>query len=316
MRINITATAILSIAFAGNLIATEASFLPKGVSKATVGSGSQGHKDTTINFFNRAEEDNGALNKLRSSERALSVSGGDSGYPGFIAPTIFGAYGAILIFLLYELRNANYPFTFGNKALAFVTGAVSWDNLVISLGSVFFKDARFDPVKYGMLKVLSYPRFIFHAVGVPFLLATTAEIGRAAGVKFLDNDLLQLALVAVALTVAVTDRLTFTRSTGIDLDRFEDSPPKSLERDLTWFTYKVPSFSYVIPSIIVSLVNLAVGVAARGTNESVGNWLIVSAVAVIVGSALPGYIMRFTGNAGEVAMLVCYVKAASLAYTK
>lgn len=119
----------------------------------------------------------------------------DNGKNDLIAPSIYAAYTAALIVIIYQLRDAIVTKTLGSTALAFVTGALIWDNLIISIGSFFFKDIDTNPQKYKILKWLSYPRFTFHAIGVPLQLVTVAEMGKFAGVDFLQSDIVQIGIV-------------------------------------------------------------------------------------------------------------------------
>lgn len=125
----------------------------------------------------------------------------DNGKNDLIAPGIYAAFTGILIYIIYQLRDALVLTTIGSKALALVTGALIWDNMIIALGSLFFKDAKDDPKKYEILRILSFPRFTLHAVAVPFQVITIAEMGKAAGLGFLQSDLLMNGLAAVALIV-------------------------------------------------------------------------------------------------------------------
>ena len=205
--------------------------------------------------------------------------------------------------LFFEIQGSGLEMTIGMWALLLTTAAVGYDNLVIGLGAPFFGDAETNEETYNTLKTLSYPRFTAHAVLVPFLYATGAEIGKSIGVDWLQSDSIQTLTVAAAATLGVLSRVRFVNSTGIDLSDTNDSEG-TWEKNLIWFTYKNPEFLYVIPSIVLALFNLAIGVAAFGGEErTAATWMIVSAVAVLYGSAKPSYIMRFTGNLGEVAML-------------
>jgi len=254
--------------------------------------------------------------RFTSKEHSLTISGGevDNGYPDFIAPSFFLVFAGVMTYLIYELSDLNMPFTLGSKALSFTTGSLLWDNLVISLGSFFFDDAKTNPVRYGMLKALSYPRFTLHSVGTPLCVITVAEMGKAAGIPALQSKLVQTVIALGCIAVAVLDRLKFARGAGIDLATYDDSPEKALERDITRFTYKEPSFTYVIPAIVLALSNLVIGISARKYDKSIGNWLLFGAVSALAGNAAPGPIMTFTGNVGEVLMLFALVKVAAKVY--
>ena len=125
----------------------------------------------------------------------------DNGKNDLIAPTIYALYTAALIYIIYQLRDAIVAPTLGSFALSFVTGALIWDNLIISIGSFFFKDIDTNPKKYQILKWLSYPRFTFHAVGVPLQCITVAEMGKFAGVGFLQSDIVQIGIMVAAVAL-------------------------------------------------------------------------------------------------------------------
>ena len=240
-------------------------------------------------------------------------------------PTSFGPSAFFLVLtatlslLLFEIQDSPLPNTIGILSLFFVTSAVGYDNLIIGLGSTVFSDARTDKKVYNILKWLSYPRFIFHAVRLPFLCSTAAEIGRAAGVEWLQSDLVQNSVVAVAAVLAALSRIHFFQSPGIELADTSDSPPDALERQLLWFTYKEPDFLYNVgPSILLALWSIVVGVAtfrlAGGDIDAheAGIWLIASAVGVLAGNSQKSYVTRFTGNLSEVTMLWCMFISATL----
>ena len=60
------------------------------------------------------------------------------------------------------------------------------------------------------MKLLSYPRFTLHAVGVPLQCVTVAEMGKAAGIGFLQSKLVQMAIALVAVMV-VSRIILFSR---------------------------------------------------------------------------------------------------------
>ncbi len=241
-----------------------------------------------------------------ASDTRIASRGGsnvvDNGYPDFIAPSIYLLFTAALAFLISELAKVNTVKAppLGYRTLALVTGALIWDNFVITLGSFFFRGITSTSPRHSLLKWLSYPRFTLHAIGTPLQCISLAEMGKTAGVGFLQSGFAQTTVVILSFALAFFDRLKFARSPGIVLDDHADSPVNALERDLIKFTYKEPSFTYVIPAIILALFNLVVGVLAKieGKSNSLANWLIFAAVTALIGNGLPGPIMSFTGNLG------------------
>ena len=54
--------------------------------------------------------------------------------------------------------------------------------------------------------------------------------------------------------------------------------------------------------------DVRLGVKARNIDKDVGNFLTVSSLLVLGLNALPSHVMRFTGNIGEVALQVGFLK--------
>jgi len=237
--------------------------------------------------------------------------------PSSLGPSAFFlVFAAMLGKLFFEIQDSTLPTTIGTASLLIVTAAVGYDNLIIGLGANVFANAREDDNVREALKWLSYPRFVLHAVAVPFLYVTAAEIGKAAGVEWLQGDLIQNGIPVASAALAIISRVRFFQSPGIELENFDDgkTPEDALERELLWFTYKEPEFLYVVPSIILAFWNIAVGVGAFRLDEAdahaAGLWLIASAVGVLTGNAMKSYVARFTGNLAEVVMLWCVFEAA------
>lgn len=162
--------------------------------------------DLSSNLGRGRELSDGTQSVLESS-RGGSIANSKT---TLIAPTIYTVYTAMLTYIIYQLRDALVLKTLGSKALALVTGALIWDNGVIAIGSFFFRDASSNPTKYNILKLLSYPRFTLHAVGVPLQCVTVAEMGKAAGIGFLQSKLVQMAIALVAVIV-VSRIILFSR---------------------------------------------------------------------------------------------------------
>lgn len=234
---------------------------------------------------------------------------GEESTPGkesLLPSAFFLASAASLAVLASNIHGSSVlPDTIGTWALFWTTLAVGWDDLIIGLGQPFFVDAKTDESKYNLLKTLSFPRFTAHAVLVPFLYATDAEIGKVMGIDWLQGDLVQTIIVAAAAALAIISRVRFVSSPGIDIADTSESPPEALENSLLWFTYKEPEFLYVVPAILLAIFNLYIGVTGLGSEEfqSAAIYMLVAGGAVLYGNAKPSYVMRFTGNLSEVVML-------------
>lgn len=271
--------------------------------------------DYSLNFWKKEEP----TQEVTSIKSEISMDEGDqedNGRNDLIAPGIYATFTAMLIFIIYDLRDSLVTTTLGTKALALVTGALIWDNLVITIGSLFFRDVEENPTKYKILEALSWPRFTLHAAASPLQCITVAELGKAADVGFLQSDLIQIGIIVASVVVAVLDRKKFVESPGITLTTYEDSPWNALERDLVKFTYKEPLFAYVIPVIILALFNLVTGIVAikTGADPELANWLFFAAASALVGNALPGSINTFSGNLGECGMQYGLLQAVRIVY--
>ena len=227
-----------------------------------------------------------------------------------LAPSgVFLLSAAALLELFVQIQQADLTLTPGTWALIMTTLAVAYDNLIIGLGKPLFPQARTNTAQHDLLRHLSFPRFTAHAVFVPFLYATTAELGQVCGVEWLQGAGIQTAVLVAATVLGVVSRVRFVNSSGIILaDQSDDPdvPEDAWERNLLWFTYEDVSVLYILPAIVLALANLVVGIQAfqQGTDHtSTAAWLIVSAVAVLYGNAKPSYVARFTGNLAEVVML-------------
>jgi len=246
---------------------------------------------------------------VNKSEQSSTLGAGDNLLPSIFFLLSAGSLGK----LAFDIYNSSLPMTIGIWSLFFTTIAVGYDNFIIGLGKPFFSDAETNKKQFDLLKVLSYPRFTAHAVLVPFLYTTGAEIGRAVGISWLEGDFIQTLLIVAAAALGIISRVRFVNSPGIEIADTSDSPADALENDLLWFTYKEPEFLYIVPSIILSLFNLGIGVAAFGGEfRGVAIWMIISGVSVLYGNAKPSYVTRFTGNLAEVVMLWAIYEAALL----
>lgn len=278
-------------------------------------SGQESSSESILVRGGASREKYGHLAPRQGTELSVNKSGQSSSAevePNLLPSIFFLLSAASLGKLAVDIYSSSLPTTIGIWSLFFTTIAVGWDNFIIGLGKPFFSDAETNEEQYNILKTLSFPRFTAHAVLVPFLYTTGAEIGKAAGVEWLQGDFLQTALIVAAAAVGIISRVRFVQSSGIEIADTSDSPPEALENQLLWFTYKEPEFLYIVPSIILSIFNLAIGVAAFGGEfNAAAIWMVVSGVSVLYGNAKPSYVTRFTGNLAEVVMLWAIYAAAS-----
>ena len=183
-----------------------------------------------------------------------------------------------------------------------------WGNGVIGIGQPFFSDVDTNESKKALLKNLSYPRFTAHAVFVPFLYTIGAEIGKAMNIGWLQGSSIQTLMIVAAAALGIVSRIRFVNSEGIHIADTSDSPPNAWERDMVWFTYVKPEILYI------ALLDLVIGISGfvEGTHRDAAIFMIVAGAAALYGNTRPDFVMRFTGNLGEVVMLWAAYGAATL----
>lgn len=312
---------ILSSAFLLLSCSHANAFRPKSV--AVSKSQQFSHRTNLNDLGGRTLEGGDALAGVTTDQKVFSTRGGlaDNGRPDWIAPSIYAVFTFILIDVIYDLRDVllhDRTKTLGYWALAFVTGALIWDNFVITIGSIFFRDASTNKFKHNLLKILSLPRFTFHSFATPLECITIAEMGKFAGVGFLQKKLVTLGITIGSFALGIYDLIRFYNSPGIKLNMYDDgdTPPDALERDLIKFSMVKKDFSFVVPAIILSLFTLVTGIFARkkGDNKEVATWLIFAALSALIGNVLPGPIMTFSGNLGEAGLQYGLLEAAKIVY--
>ena len=244
--------------------------------------------------------------KLLAGQATKNETGAERGNVSLLPSAIFLLSSASMALLAFEIRgSSSLPNTVGVWALFWTSLALFWDNGIIGIGKLLFSDVDTNESKFNLLKTLSYPRFTAHAVFVPFLYTTAAEIGKAMNIDWLQGTSTQTLMIVAAAVLGIVSRVRFVNSEGIELADTSDSPPNAWERDLVWFTYVKADFLYILPAVFLALLNLVVGVAGfmEGTHQDAAIFMIVAGAAVLYGNAKPSYVMRFTGNIAECVML-------------
>jgi hypothetical protein len=196
------------------------------------------HQKKPVAFVPLTDQDQ---QDTRSIDTLKILRAGDS-ITTLLPSAIFMGFAALLVKLVKNIQDSGLQRSIGVLALFFTSVTVGYDNFIIGLGKLFFADAETNERKRSILKVLSYPRFTAHAVFVPFLFTTVAEIGKGVGITWLESSNIQLIMIIAATVVGVYSRVQFVRGDGIQLaDPDEDVPNKALQRELVWFTYVVSS---------------------------------------------------------------------------
>jgi len=236
---------------------------------------------------------------------------------GFVSSSFFGIYGVLFLYLLKHVVMKMSSSLYSNVAintLALFSGAFAWDNLILWGGSVGFRNItrpnhRF---KFKVLEALSYPRFILHAMLTPFLLKTSAELGKMAGIPFFNRDIAQVGAMVIASTIAILSTYNVIKG-GIKLD---DSPRKCIKGEMTFFIHGEKSIFHVLPSLLVTFVNLFIGMSVRGMGRTtMGNWIIIGSAAILslfvplFGSG----VTKITGNFSEIVLIASYIQASAVA---
>jgi hypothetical protein len=239
---------------------------------------------------------------------------------GIVSSSFFGVYGVLFLFLLNHVMTKMGTSLYTNAAtsiLALFSAAFAWDNLVLWGGSVGFRSINIDSpntLKFKILKALSYPRFILHAILTPYLLKTSAELGKMAGINFFDRNIVQISAMIVASTIACLSTHNVVKG-GIKLD---DSPTNCIKGEMTFFIHSIKSIFHVLPSLLVTFVNLFIGMSVRAKGYAeMGNWMIIgsSAILSLFVPLFGSGVTKITGNFSEIVLIFSYIQASTIAST-
>lgn len=253
------------------------------------------------------------------TEKAISAE--NESLPLAIAIGSYVYFTVSFIYLIYEITKLDMEMTMGSAALYLVTISLFWDNFIVALGSIFFRDAHMNQNKFQVLTILSYPRFILHAVAVPLQCITISEMGKTAGVALLKIEFVQMMVILGSLFLIVsTEILPEIILKTHHVDNVLQKPASLLEkckRKIVKFSHKNPSLLHIIPSIIVIFFNIFVGILSllKDDDRELSMWLISAGTCGLLGNALPQPLVTFTGNASEAAMQFFMIKAAHHVYT-
>jgi len=232
---------------------------------------------------------------------------------GFVAASFFGAYSAMFVYLLNHVLTQMSTSLYSNvgiNTLALFSAAFFWDNFILSTGSFFFRSITRpnNKFKFKVLEALSYPRFIAHALLTPFLLKSSAELGKMAGIPFFNRPVAQVGAMVIASTIAVLSTINVVKG-GITIDT---NPRKCIKGEMTFFKHGENSFFHVLPSLLVTFVNLFIGLSVKSAGKTaMGNWMLIGSGAILslfvplFGSG----VTKISGNFSEVILILSYVQA-------
>ncbi|BBH67340.1 hypothetical protein ACTI_40250 [Actinoplanes sp. OR16] len=194
---------------------------------------------------------------------------------------LFALAEVLLLGLVVTLRRRQPDWAL--TLLILVIIALIWDNAVIALGSTIGEG--------GMLRALSVPRYVTHALLVPLLIMVAVGLGRRYGVRFFAGRIvpgvfgvLTLALVAVGVqkdVIALDLEATRYADTLRYTNAASEGPP--------------------IPAIVAILVMIGVGVALLVRAR--WPWLLAGAVVMFAAAAAAPSIL-WLSNFGELALIL------------
>ena len=191
---------------------------------------------------------------------------------------------AVWAYALYRRRPS-----YGALTLLLPIAAVVYDNAMVAAGS-FIGDGR-------LLEVLSFPRFLGHALLTPVWIVTAVAFATRVGAFGERARALRTgswALYALAVVVGLVNSVVLLRYELV------------LQGDLVYYTngggLGVPPF----PSIAMTLVVIAMGVVVL--RRARWPWMLAGAVFMLVAAAIPTDLVGFVvSNSGEVVMAASLV---------
>ena len=213
--------------------------------------------------------------------------------------TVFAMCHVVLLALQLLLLNDRGS-SAGATIVAFIAGALVWDNGLIAWGGLTFPNAVVvSSPDYRWLATLSQPRFVAHALLTPLLAVQAAELGARTGIHWVRTAWL------VFSPLSLVGLLHHLHDPQLTLKRPHPKEPKgSWMRQLTVFTLgtlgeKKPPPSaqrlalalLIGPAVLVCLFTLFVGVSmARlddGPSRTAGHWLWVCSLMELLSNGGP-----------------------------
>ena len=214
-------------------------------------------------------------------------------------PVYVLAHASIFGWAVYLANQCKAP---GAPLVAMIAAALIYDNLIISLGMTIGVGP--------LLELLSWPRFVMHALLTPFMMIAATQIASAGGVRWADSP--QWRTGIWVLVVAMVLLGVYEHLLGLEL------VPACFDGVLRYTTnlypahFCGPDYQAVagsgppIPAILGNIVTLIIGFALWRRSGWV--WLILGALAMFAAAAVPmsGFGMA-PGNAGEVLLQLAFV---------
>ncbi|MGI9291565.1 MAG: hypothetical protein ACR2QG_09865 [Gammaproteobacteria bacterium] len=217
----------------------------------------------------------------------------------YLFPTYVFCHLLTLCGALYLARVHKAP---GAWLVAMIAAALMYDNLIVSLGA----SIGIGPT----LEMLSWPRFIMHALLTPFMMIAVTQMAVAGGIRWADTQ--QWRVIVWLLVVAMIAVGTYKGLIGLEIF------PACFDGIIRYTANLSPIFfcdeSAVatqssgppIPSIVGNLITLVVGFYLWRHQGWV--WLGVGALAMFIAASIP---IRTLGmaysNGGEVLLMFSYV---------
>ena len=114
--------------------------------------------------------------------------------------------------------------------------------------------------------------------------------------------------MVIASTIAVLSTINVVKG-GITIDT---NPRKCIKGEMTFFKHGENSFFHVLPSLLVTFVNLFIGLSVKSAGKTaMGNWMLIGSGAILslfvplFGSG----VTKISGNFSEVILILSYVQA-------
>lgn len=207
-----------------------------------------------------------------------------------------------LLVTVWAIRLARVDKAPGAWIVAFIAGALVYDNLIVSLGAAI----GIGPT----LEILSYPRFLLHAMGTPFMLVAATQIGAAGGIRWCESKTWQW--VMWILVVGTMAEGFFAHVVGLEIFPacFDGIVRYTANLSPSHFCFEgqeaVRGAGPPIPAIVGNIVAAVVGFFLWRNNG--WGWLLVGALIMFAAAAIPMSVYGMApGNGGEAILMWAYV---------
>ncbi len=190
----------------------------------------------------------------------------------------------------------------GALLVAMIAGALTYDNLIISLGTSIGAGS--------LLEILSYPRFALHALLTPFMMIAATQMGAAGGIRLTETVGWRVFIWVLVISMIGLGAYEHLLDLKIVPACFDGILRYTANLYPSHFCFDgqeaVKGGGAPIPSIVGNIITLVIGFLLWRHNGWI--WLMLGALVMFAVAAIPFSLYGMApGNGGEVLLMLSYV---------